>query len=110
MEPEIREFLERGIAALESLAQDPVIQVETMPPVCPHCEDMNPIVKVSDTEGQGPLAEIVIRGTCLRCRNEFIAIPVQYECVKTISDAVELMNERNEQRGFNGGKNQRTSP
>lgn len=108
MDAELREVLERVASALESLAQDPVIQVETMPPVCPHCEEINPIVSVKETEGTGPLGEIVIKATCMRCHREFIAVPVQMQSVSTISDAVELVNERNELRGFNGGKSQGT--
>lgn len=103
----MEELAERAVNALEQLAKDPVIHVETMPPVCPHCEEMNPIVGVKETEGQGALGEIVIKATCLRCSNEFVAMPVQMECVKTVEEAVELMEERKRQRGFNGGKNQR---
>jgi len=99
---------ERAVDALERLAQDPVINVETLPPVCPHCHTMNPDVSVKESAGQGPLAEIVIKATCLTCNREFIAMPVQMEMSKTVQEATELMAERNAQRGFDGRANQGT--
>lgn len=104
----LKDFAERAVVAWESLAQDPVVHVETLPPVCPNCETMNPMVSVKETEGQGPLAEIVIKATCLSCNREFIAVPIQMEMAQTISEAAELLAERNAQRGLNGGTDQGT--
>lgn len=108
MDRQFYELLQRAVAAIERLSEDPVIQVETMPPVCPHCDEMNPTVSVNDTAGQGPLAEIVIQATCLKCHKEFIAMPVQMEMAMTISEASEIMAERITQRGLNGGTDQGT--
>jgi len=108
MQPEEKKvFLglaERATLALEELAKDPVIQVETSPPVCPHCGQMNPVVKVRESEAEGPLAEFIIRATCLQCGAEFYALPYQMDCVISATDAAELLNERVKSSGFNGGK------
>lgn len=108
MDRQLYELLQRGVEAIERLSEDPVIQVETMPPVCPHCDEMNPNVSVNDTAGQGPLAEIVIKATCLNCNKEFIAMPMQMEMATTISEATEIMAERMQQRGLDGGTDQGT--
>jgi hypothetical protein len=109
MQPEEKQaFLglaERAVLALEELAKDPVIQVETSPPICPHCEQMNPVVKVRESEAEGPLAQFIIRATCLQCGNDFLALPYQMDCVKTATEAAELLNERVQSSGFNGREN-----
>jgi hypothetical protein len=103
MDQSERELLERGVRAIERLAEDPVIQVETKPPICPHCETMNPNVRVQEHEADGRLAEFVIQAECLKCHKLFLAMPMQWEVVKTVEDARQLVNERNAQRGFDQG-------
>lgn len=103
----LQEYLERGIAALESLAQDPVIEIETAPPVCPHCGRMNPTVRVQETEAIGSMAEIVYRFHCTHCNSVFYGIPIQWDCVKETSEAKSILEERAEIRGFDRNENQR---
>ena len=98
----MRELLRRGVKALEALAEDPEIRVEVHPPVCPHCEQVNPVVKVRETEAEGQLAEFVIRAECLHCHEYFYALPFQMDSVKTITEAQELVQERMELGGYNG--------
>lgn len=95
----LQEFLERGVTALEALAQDPVIQMETGPPVCPHCGRENPIVRVEESTATGLLAEIVIQGHCQHCNQVFYGIPLQWACVKTPTAAAQVMQERAEISG-----------
>jgi len=95
--------LERAAVALERLAEDPVIQMETGPPVCPHCEKMNPMVRVEESNAQGPLGEFVIQAHCVNCNHVFYGLPLQWECVKTTEDARLVLKEREEIRGFNNG-------
>jgi len=97
--------LERAADALERLAEDPVIEMETGPPVCPHCETINPTVRVEESSAQGKLGEFVIQAHCLHCNSVIYALPVQWQCVKTTDEAGEILREMEEIRGhgFNGG-------
>jgi bacterioferritin-associated ferredoxin len=97
----LQELLERGVAALERLAEDEIdIRVETMPPVCPHCEKINPTVRVAEKNQQGPLAEFVLQAHCLNCNNIFYVIPIQSECVKSVDDAKAVMAEKTRIGGY----------
>lgn len=104
---ELRGLLERGIRAIESLAEDPVIQMQVGPPVCPHCETINPTVLVRESEGVGALGEFVIRAECQLCRNVFFAMPVQWECARNTDEATQLQKERFEINGLNSREDQR---
>jgi hypothetical protein len=99
MDEETMKLLERGVAALESLAQDPVIEMETGPPVCPHCNAMNPKVTVRDSEGQGFLIDFVIRAEC-QCGRVFYAMPIQWDTAGTLEETEQAISERRELRGF----------
>lgn len=105
MSPYQQELLERGVSALERLAQDPVIEMETAPPLCPHCEKVNPVVRVQESEATGQMGEIVYQFHCVHCNQVFYAIPIQWDCVKTPNEAAGLLNERAEIRGFNSREN-----
>jgi hypothetical protein len=100
MDREMRELLERGIRAIESLSEEPEIKVQTFPAVCPHCEKVNPIVEVNDQRDSGKLGEIVIPCKCLECGNGFFAIPFQFQVARTVEDANNLMAERAEMTGY----------
>lgn len=104
MDRDIERLLERGVTALERLAEDPVIHVESGPPVCPHCERMNPKVSVHDREASGPLGEFILMVRCDHCMTPFYAIPVMYECVKTTADAKKVMAEIVERAGWKDGQ------
>lgn len=91
-----RQLIERGVAALEKLAEDPQIEIEAGPPICPHCNTFNPEVATRDEEMSGPLHEFLLVVTCLNCHNRFYAIPLTWHCVKTHSEAEEEMRMRDE--------------
>lgn len=93
-------LLERGVDALERLAQDPVIEMETRPPHCPHCGRINPKIRQSESEGEGAMAEIVYRFHCLGCNEIFYAIPAQWDCAGSTEAAAQLLHERAEISGF----------
>jgi hypothetical protein len=91
----LESLIERGVTALEKLAQDEIeFQVETKPPVCPYCNMMNPKVRVSGSDESGLLAEFLIQAFCFNCNNIFYVIPLQTECVKTVEDAREVVYEK----------------
>lgn len=100
MSRDMRTFLERGVAALEKMADDPVIQVETKPPVCPRCNTINPKVRVQEAEEEGRLAEFIIQCHCLHCNQVFYALPLQFDVAASVSEASQLIQERAEIGGY----------
>ena len=64
--------------ALEKMAQDPVLEMEVGPPVCPHCQKFNPSVRSHEGEEEGPLFEFVAQFLCLECGKVFYGLPVQW--------------------------------
>ena len=109
MEEEIRALLERGVQAIEKLAEDPVIHLETAPPVCPHCEKVNPVIRVGESEGTGEMAEFVIQAQCLSCNKVFYSLPLQWACAKTVGEITTVIQERAEFGGYSNARaDQRT--
>lgn len=102
---ELTEILERIASGIEKLGEDPVIQMETAPPVCPHCETMNPDVGVEESGGTGPLGEFVIRCTCQKCHRVFYALPIQWACVPEISQLEEVLAQHKELSGYGNNGN-----
>lgn len=100
MDSDTRRLLERGVNALEAMVEDPVIDVPVKPPVCPHCEKLNPTVRCSESEAEGPLFEFVIMCECKSCHRVFYAIAEGWNCVRTVGDAELLMQERVELAGY----------
>jgi hypothetical protein len=98
--------LERIADALEKLGEDPVIQIETAPPVFPHCERMNPTVAVDESGGVGALAEFVIRCECDHCKNVFYVLPIQWRCVKSLSELEQTIEEQKELTGHGNNGSQ----
>lgn len=101
-EEKLEGLLERGVSALERLSEDPVIQMETGPPVCPHCERINPVVRVEEGTATGMLAEFLIQALCQHCNKIFYALPLQWATVKNPSEAKQVITERAELSGNNG--------
>lgn len=89
-----KEFFERIATGIERLAEDPVVNLETTIPVCPHCNTNDPVVMVKESEGAGKLGEIVFQVTCGKCHNGFIIIPFQSFYAKTIQEATDFQQER----------------
>lgn len=101
------EILERIASGIEKLGEDPVIHMETAPPVCPHCETINPEINVQESGGTGPMAEFVIRCTCQKCHHIFYALPVQWECVPEVSMLESVIEQHKEISGYgNNGNNE----
>ncbi len=66
---------ERLVAAVEKLNETPVLEVEAGPAVCPHCNTMNPVVTVEDTEGEGKMEDIILEFGCMACGHSFLGVP-----------------------------------
>lgn len=108
MDKRVEELIERGVSALEKLAQDEIeFQVETKPPVCPHCERINPSVRIDEAHGSGPLVEHFTQAQCLHCNRVFYVIPLHVECLKNEAEARMLIEEKVSLGGYerNGTNN-----
>jgi hypothetical protein len=101
MEREVLDLLERGVTALEKLGEDPVIEMQTGPPVCPHCERINPTVRTGEDEGEGPMAGIVYRFQCQHCHKLFYGIPLQWSMCVDLNQAALVIQERADVSGYN---------
>lgn len=76
MEKRAEELLIRAVDALESLAEEPSIEIPTSPPVCPHCAMLDPVVLVDESPGQeGNLSTYYMKATCKSCNQEFWVVP-----------------------------------
>lgn len=95
-----RRLLERGVAALEKLAEDPVLEIESGPPLCPYCGNLAEI-QIAEDEGEGPLALYVINPQCLHCHNKFYAVPIEWAIFATHDEAQVELDKRAEVFGVN---------
>jgi len=77
-EVEALKFLERIAIATERMADDPVLEMEVGPPVCPNCGVLNPIVSTESEGGTGHLFEMFVKMHCNGCDTTFYGIPVQW--------------------------------
>jgi hypothetical protein len=103
----LEETLNRIAVACERMAEDPVIQMETGPPACPHCDRINPVIKVEESGGTGLMAEFVIQAKCEHCGKVFYALPVQYHIATRVSQIPEMLEARKEIAGYgNNGTEQ----
>jgi hypothetical protein len=76
--------LDRINKTLEKLAEEPdEIQMEVAPPVCPHCGQFNPTVRVLG-DSTGPLMECVLEAECGNCNKTMFAVPIQWDMIPDI--------------------------
>lgn len=77
------EIAKRGIDAvdrlssgIEKLLEEPMVEIDPAPPSCPHCKDINPMIRVepSDQAISGQIAEFVLIATCGKCKKELYGI------------------------------------
>lgn len=99
--PPVFEVLVRIAEGVEKLSEDIVINAEFKPPVCPHCERMNPNVTVADKEATGDLASFVIQARCNHCQHVIYAMPTMWETFREVEELREAMSERDEASGIN---------
>lgn len=96
MDRRAEEILERIAVGIEKLADDPVLQVESGPPVCPHCETLNPVVQVTESSGEGPFSTFCLEPVCGNCGNLFYAVPLEWATFQTYQDAEAELDRRRE--------------
>ena len=93
-------LLERLVVGVERLAEDPVVEIESGPPICPHCNRVNPIVDVNEGGGRGRLYECFIVARCAGCHEEFYVVPMHIE---TFTSKAELEEEILKRKGSANG-------
>jgi hypothetical protein len=72
-------LLERIAKGIEKLAEDPIVEMEVGPPVCPHCDRLNPRIATHEQGGTGQLYEMFVAMRCEECGGDFYGVPVQWE-------------------------------
>lgn len=98
------ELLERGVKALEKIAEEPVLQTEGGPPVCPHCNSLNPRVRIAASdETVGPFVQFFVPMKCENCGHVFFAVPLEWANFSAISDARDELQRRAGILDGNGG-------
>jgi hypothetical protein len=91
------QLIRRAVIALEKLAEDPVLQIEAGPPICPHCQTINPeVTVVADSGGKGPLSEFAILPECGSCEQKFYAVPIEWAIFTTHQEAEKEIENRRE--------------
>jgi hypothetical protein len=84
----VEELLNRGVAALEKIAEEPILQTEGGPPVCPHCNSFNPRVRIAASdEAVGPFVQYFVPMRCDSCGKVFYAVPLEWANFQEIEDA-----------------------
>lgn len=77
------ELMQRAVVALEKLAEDPILEMEIGPPLCPHCNQFNPVVHIPfSEEGEGRIFEFFVVFLCTNCDSTFYAMPTQWSMHK----------------------------
>lgn len=92
----LEELLERIANGVERLAEDPVVEIETGPPVCPACGRFNPVISVRENEAQGPISEYLLHCSCNSCGQRFYALPVMWQMFNTRQEIEAALQERRE--------------
>jgi hypothetical protein len=100
MDRRVHEVLDRIASGIEALAEDPQVEINAGPPVCPSCNAFDPSVALAFQEGGiGPMSQIIIDGTCTNCTKRFFIVIESYSVHKTIETAGEEIKAR-EKAGF----------
>lgn len=95
-------MLERGVRALEKIAEEPILQTEGGPPICPHCNTLNPRVTVSADESDGPLAEFALVAKCGPCGGTIFGVPLEWGLFTNPEEAREEIARRRAVLNGNG--------
>lgn len=106
VESQVIEIIGKGIDALnrlsegiERLVDEPMVEVESTPPKCPHCNILYPTIIVAPTEQLiGPIDEFILVCNCDNCGKEIFGIVtgwmIQGDKGSAISNAKQIA-ERN---------------
>ena len=91
----MEELLERIAVGIESLAEEPEIEITAGPPLCPHCGKFDPEVLTPVQDGgRGPLSHLAIEATCTECSQTLFVVVESYSMHRKRNEAVEEIKER----------------
>lgn len=91
----VEDLLVRGVSALEKIAEEPILQTEGGPPVCPHCNSFNPRVRIAASdEASGPFVQYFVPMRCETCGKVFYAVPLEWANFTNVDEAKEELTRR----------------
>lgn len=91
----VEELLVRGVSALEKIADEPIMQTEGGPPACPHCNSLNPRVRIAASdEAVGPFVQFFVPMRCESCGKVFHAVPLEWANFTEIDEAKAELTRR----------------
>jgi hypothetical protein len=91
------ELLKRGVAALEKLASDPVVEIEAGEPLCPNCGEFDPEIKIDPDVvygGAGRLSEFIIEATCSKCGNTMYGLCDSFNMHQSLETVAQVIEDR----------------
>jgi hypothetical protein len=107
-ERDVMSLLIRATVALEKLAEEPIVEMEVGPPVCPHCNYLNPMVTHEPSDGAtGRLHEFFVPFSCGKCDQEFFAVPMQWSMHTDLTTLQLEIEGRERAEAQNGRANKR---
>jgi hypothetical protein len=93
-EGRLNSLLERIAVGVEKMGADPVVEIETGPPLCPTCGTINPKVQLPPSDGGwGFLGEIMIEALC-ECGGSVYVVIESYSCHRVRVQAIEEARAR----------------
>lgn len=106
-----RELLERieGVGdriatALEKLSEDPQVEIEAGPPICPNCGKFDPEILLPNQEAaRGRMSELIVDCACAACGSPIYIITESYSVHRSRTTAVNEIQERTEIGFFKEG-------
>ncbi len=91
----LMDVLERIATGVEKMGAEPEIEIESGPPLCPSCGNLNPKIRLNDEEGGvGYLGEILIEAVCIDCGNPMYVVIESFSCHRNRQEAADEARER----------------
>lgn len=86
MDKDLKTKIDEGILvgsriaeALEKLVNEPLVEIKTPPPQCPHCGEINPDVNIYQIpEGAGKISTFLIQAKCMHCNRDIYCLSLEW--------------------------------
>lgn len=76
--------------SLEKLVNEPLVQIESPPPQCPHCGKFNPEVQIDQSTAKGHIGEFVLECICGNCGKEIYGCVAVWDLQGTRTGAIQV--------------------